>query len=181
MLAMAADMVFRCSQLNPHLGREVANLTPGIALIDEIDMHLHPEWQQSVLSRLIKVFPKIQFLVSTHSSEVISTISKEHIRVIKDGLVTSPIKQTSAVPSDRILSDVMGVHPIWGELKAAKELTRYHALISQDLETSTEAESLRADLIEHFGESSQQIVECDQAIRLRMIRKKISDRSGKEG
>ena len=101
--------------------------------------------------------------------------------MIKDGLVTSPIKQTSAVPSDRILSDVMGVHPIWGELKAAKELTRYHALISQDLETSTEAESLRADLIEHFGESSQQIVECDQAIRLRMIRKKISDRSGKEG
>jgi len=181
MLAMAADMVFRCSQLNPHLGREVANLTPGIALIDEIDMHLHPEWQQSVLSRLIKVFPKIQFLVSTHSSEVISTISKEHIRVIKDGLVTSPIKQTSAVASDRILSDVMGVHPIWGELKAAKELTRYHALISQDLETSTEAEGLRADLIEHFGESSQQIVECDQAIRLRMIRKKISDRSGKEG
>jgi predicted ATP-binding protein involved in virulence len=181
MLAMAADMVFRCSQLNPHLGREVAKLTPGIAIIDEIDMHLHPEWQQSVLSRLIMVFPKIQFLVSTHSSEVISTISKEHIRVIKDGHVTSPEKQTSAVPSDRILSDVMGVHPVWGELKAAQALTRYHALISQDLETSIEAESLRAELIEHFGQSSQQIVECDQAIRLRTIRKKISDRSAKEG
>lgn len=181
MLAMAADMVFRCSQLNPHFGRDVAALTPGIALIDEIDMHLHPEWQQSVLSRLMKVFPKIQFLVSTHSSEVISTISKEHIRVIKEGRVTSPAKQTSAVPSDRILSDVMGVHPVWEELKAAKALTRYHALISQDLETSIEAERLRAELIEHFGQRSQQIVECDQAIRMRTIRKKISDRSPKEG
>lgn len=180
MLAMAADMAFRCSQLNPHLGGEVAKLTPGIALIDEIDMHLHPEWQQSVLSRLMTVFPKIQLLVSTHSSEVISTINKEHIRVIKQGLVTSPANQTSAVPSDRILSDVMGVHPVWGELKAAQILTRYHALISQDLDTSNEAESLRTQLIEHFGQSSQQILECDQAIRLRMIRKKISDRFANE-
>lgn len=143
MLAMTADMVFRCSQLNPHLGDAVATLTPGIVLIDEIDMHLHPEWQQSVLSRLMTVFPEIQFLVSTHSPEVISTFGKEHIRVVKHGRVSSPSAQTSGVPSDRVLASVMGVNPVWGELEAAKWLTRYHSLISQDLYNFDEGPDLR--------------------------------------
>jgi predicted ATP-binding protein involved in virulence len=174
MLAMTADMVFRCSQLNPHLGNAVARLTPGIVLIDEIDMHLHPEWQQSVLSRLMSVFPKIQFLVSTHSPEVISTFSKEHIRVVRHGKVASPSKQTSGVPSDKILSNVMGVNPIWGELEAAKWLTRYHSLISQGLQESDEGVELRDMIISHYGQDSQQISECDQAIRLIRIRARIS-------
>ena len=176
MLAMAADMAFRCSQLNPEFGENVANKTPGVVLIDEIDMHLHPEWQHSVLSRLMSVFPKIQFLVSTHSPEVISTFKKEHIRVVKHGQVISPSCQTSGVPSDIILANVMGVDPVWGELEAAKWLTRYHALISQGLDGSDESAILRNKIIEHYGMNSQQVFECDQAIRLALIRNKISSR-----
>jgi predicted ATP-binding protein involved in virulence len=179
MLAMAADMAFRCSQLNPQLGENVANETPGVVLIDEIDMHLHPEWQQSVLSRLMTVFPKIQFLVSTHSPEVISTFKKEHIRVVDHGQVISPNYQTSGVPSDIILANVMGVDPVWGELEAAKWLTRYHALISQGFDKTEESAMLRTKIIEHYGINSQQILECDQAIRLTLIRNKISSRIAK--
>jgi len=177
MLAMVADMAFRCSQLNPQLGIDAPTCTPGIALIDEIDMHLHPEWQQSVLSRLMAVFPKIQFLVSTHSPEVISTFGKEHIRVIKNGRISSPSSQTSGVPSDRVLASVMGVDPVWGELEAAQWLTRYHSLISQGGENSDDANKLRVKLVEHYGQDSQQILECDQAINISRIRKKISSRS----
>ena len=179
MLAMVADMAFRCSQLNPQLGIDAATRTPGIALIDEIDMHLHPEWQQSVLSRLMTVFPEIQFLVSTHSPEVISTFGKEHIRVVKHGRVSSPSAQTSGVPSDRVLASVMGVNPVWGELEAAKWLTRYHSLISQGFYNLEEGADLRTKIIEHYGNNSQQLLECDQAIRLAQIRNKISTRLAK--
>ena len=180
MLAMTADIVFRCSQLNPHLGDVVATLTPGIVLIDEIDMHLHPEWQQSVLTRLLSAFPKIQFLVTTHSPEVISTFGKEHIRVVKHGRVSSPSAQTSGVPSDRVLASVMGVDPVWGELEAAKWLTRYHSLISQGQYDSSDGKNLRTKIIKHYGIKSQQILECDQAIRFAKIRNKVSSHLSKK-
>ena len=46
----------------------------GIAIIDEIDLHLHPSLEQEVLARLKKTFPSIQFIVSTHSPMVLSNL-----------------------------------------------------------------------------------------------------------
>ncbi|MFZ4108789.1 MAG: AAA family ATPase [Candidatus Planktophila sp.] len=178
MLALAADMAFRCSQLNPQLGANVANGTPGVVLIDEIDMHLHPEWQQMVLERLLEVFPKLQFIVSTHSSEVLSTVSNEHIRVVKGGEVLTPSKQTAAVSSDQILAEVMDVHPVWPKHQAAQWLQRYQALISQELQEGQEGVDLRQNLIKHFGLESLQILECDRLIRLQAFRGRL--RSAKQ-
>ena len=128
----------------------------------------------AVLSRLMAVFPRIQFLVSTHSPEALSTFNKEHIRVVRNGSVILPELQTSGVPSDRILSHVMGVDPVWGELEAAKMLSRYHSLISQGNESSEEAGQIRSRLADHYGKDSQQIMEWDKAINIARIRKKIS-------
>jgi predicted ATP-binding protein involved in virulence len=64
------------------LGSAAALETPGIVLIDEVDMHLHPEWQQVVLQSLTTAFPKVQFIVTTHSPQVLSTVRRESIRVI---------------------------------------------------------------------------------------------------
>jgi predicted ATP-binding protein involved in virulence len=173
MLAMAADMAFRCSQLNPELGENVANETPGIVLIDEIDMHLHPEWQQTVITRLMVVFPKLQFIVSTHSSEVISTVSNKHIRIVKNGEVLTPTKQTAAVSSDQILAEVMDVHPIWPNHQAAQWLQRYQALVSQGLQEGPEGMGLREKLTGHFGHESIQLLECDRLIRLQAFRSRV--------
>jgi predicted ATP-binding protein involved in virulence len=173
MLAMAADMAFRCSQLNPELGENVANETPGIVLIDEIDMHLHPEWQQTVITRLMEVFPKLQFIVSTHSSEVISTVSNKHIRIVKNGEVLTPTKQTAAVSSDQILAEVMDVHPIWPNHQAAQWLQRYQALVSQGLQEGSEGMGLREKLTGHFGHESIQLLECDRLIRLQAFRSRV--------
>jgi len=173
MLAMAADIAFRCSQLNPQLGENVANETPGIVLIDEIDMHLHPEWQQTVLTRLMEVFPKLQFIVSTHSSEVISTVTNKHIRIVKNGEVFTPTKQTAAVSSDQILAEVMDVHPIWPNHQAAQWLQRYQALVSQGLQEGSEGMGLREKLTGHFGHESIQLLECDRLIRLQAFRSRV--------
>lgn len=82
-LALVADIAFRCAVLNPHLGSEALK-SPGIVLIDGIDMHLHVEWQQSILVALRQAFPDIQWVVTTHSPQVLSTVPARQIRVIPE-------------------------------------------------------------------------------------------------
>lgn len=74
MLAMAADIAVRCATLNPHFRENAATETPGVVLIDEIDLHLHPKWQRSVITDLMKAFPKVQFVATTHSPFVIQSL-----------------------------------------------------------------------------------------------------------
>jgi predicted ATP-binding protein involved in virulence len=74
MLATVADIAWRTGMLNPHLGTEAAKETPGIVLIDEVDLHLHPRWQRRVVDDLRRVFPNIQFIVSTHSPFIIQSL-----------------------------------------------------------------------------------------------------------
>ncbi|MFO7750300.1 MAG: AAA family ATPase, partial [Desulfobacteraceae bacterium] len=76
MIGLLADIAYRAVRLNPHLGENAVIRTPGMVLIDEMDMHLHPEWQQLVLQDLTRAFPGIQFIVTTHSPQVISTVKK---------------------------------------------------------------------------------------------------------
>lgn len=82
MLTLVADIAFRAVKLNPSLGPFAATQTEGIVLIDEVDMHLHPAWQQTVLASLCEAFPQIQFIVTTHSPQVLSAIHRESVRVM---------------------------------------------------------------------------------------------------
>ncbi|MEN9864536.1 MAG: hypothetical protein RL748_126 [Pseudomonadota bacterium] len=73
MLAMIGDIAWKAAQLNPHLGKDVLLKTPGIVLIDELDLHLHPRWQRHVIEDLRRLFPEIQFIATTHSPFIIQT------------------------------------------------------------------------------------------------------------
>lgn len=68
-IAMVADIAARMAEANPQ--KEYPLLTPGIILIDEIDLHLHPQWQRKILKSLHSIFPNVQFIVTTHSPSVI--------------------------------------------------------------------------------------------------------------
>lgn len=81
-IAMVADLAFRACKLNPHLGANAVLQTPGIALIDEVDMFLHPSWQQQIIGALRQAFPALQFIVTTHSPQVVSTLPKRNICVL---------------------------------------------------------------------------------------------------
>ena len=74
MLAMVADIAFRCTLLNPKLGEEAAIKTLGVVLIDELDLHLHPSWQKQTVHNLKRTFPQIQFITTTHSPFVIEEL-----------------------------------------------------------------------------------------------------------
>ena len=59
--------------------------TPGIVCIDEIELHLHPAWQRRVLKSLMETFPACQFVVSTHSPQVIAGVEASHVRLLEPG------------------------------------------------------------------------------------------------
>lgn len=74
MVGMVADIAYRMATLNPQLESEAIKQTEGIVLIDEIDLHLHPNWQGIVVERLLNTFPKVQFVASTHSPFIIQSL-----------------------------------------------------------------------------------------------------------
>jgi AAA domain, putative AbiEii toxin, Type IV TA system len=81
---------------------------PGIVLVDEIDLHLHPEWQREVVPTIAKAFPKLQFIFTTHSPLITSTVQKENVFVTdtdKDG--TSIIKQIGESVYGRSIEQIL--------------------------------------------------------------------------
>ncbi|MGB4497225.1 MAG: AAA family ATPase [Methylococcaceae bacterium] len=74
MIGMTADIAYRMATLNPQLETNVIKQTEGIVLIDEIDLHLHPNWQGVVVERLLNTFPKVQFVASSHSPFIIQSL-----------------------------------------------------------------------------------------------------------
>lgn len=79
-LGMVGDIAFRMATLNPFLEEHVIRKTPGVVLIDEIDLHLHPEWQRKVVGDLKRVFPNIQFIATTHSPFIIQSLEEGELR-----------------------------------------------------------------------------------------------------
>lgn len=87
---------------------------PAILLIDEIDMHLHPSWQRSILTELCKMFPMTQFIVTTHSPLLVQSIEKINLYILskRDQMVDVrhyPDKSFQGWTVEEILSDLMGL------------------------------------------------------------------------
>jgi predicted ATP-binding protein involved in virulence len=85
MLMLILNLISRIIKLNPNAYTEPEQVLacPGVVLIDEVDLHLHPAWQQRVLPDLMNVFSQIQFIVTTHSPQVVSSVPTECVRKIK--------------------------------------------------------------------------------------------------
>lgn len=79
MICIVAEMAHRCIELNGFLGRDSVVKTPGIVMIDELDLYLHPRWQQHILNDLKAAFPLIQFIVSSHSPFIIQSVYSRNI------------------------------------------------------------------------------------------------------
>jgi predicted ATP-binding protein involved in virulence len=168
MLAMVGDIAYRCIKLNPHFGNMATNETHGVVLIDEVDMHLHPSWQQLVLGQLQKAFPKIQFIVTTHSPQVLSTVRQECIRVIGTDpignlIAEPPLARTYGEPSGTVMHAVMHVDP-QPPVSEKPKLQRLTELVDQGRYESNEAVRLRAELLDLLGEAHPQLQRIQRSI-----------------
>lgn len=79
---MVLDIAYRMAILNPNLKHNVTDETSGVVLIDEIDLHLHPNWQWNIVNALHVTFPKVQFIVTTHSPIIIASCKNENLIMI---------------------------------------------------------------------------------------------------
>lgn len=106
-ISLVADIAYRMAVLNPQLLDSVCKETEGIVLIDEVDLHLHPAWQQRILGDLQEIFPKVQFIVSTHAPAVVNTIKKQHIRILRNlKIIPAPI-ETYGRDTNGVLKAIM--------------------------------------------------------------------------
>ena len=121
-LSMIGDIAYRMAVLNPALGDLVLEKTPGIVLIDEIDSHLHPQWQQIILSDLRGIFPEVQFIVSSNAPAVINSVPREQIRILDHGEIYMPVAQTYGRDANSILREVMNVSERPADIKHRMDL-----------------------------------------------------------
>ena len=148
-------------------------LTSGMVLIDEVDLHLHPGWQQSILTDLTNTFPNIQFVVSTHSPQVVSSVKPESIRVIdwvEGEAVLRHVDFSQGAEAPQMLQDVLGLESLRPpELEIVKTLDRYTELVENNQWDCPEALELREKLNDWGAEHEPELMRLDMDIQLREL------------
>lgn len=156
-VAMVGDIAIKAAKLNPHLEGKVLEETPGIVLIDELDLHLHPRWQRRVVRDLKRTFPKLQFFCTTHSPQVVGEVPRNEILLVTpEG--ARPVPVGLGADSNWILKHVMGgeernatVQKLINDVDDALdngEMTKAHqilARLSNVIGTSDEGEVARLE------------------------------------
>lgn len=104
-LALVLELARRLSQANPSLDDPLRDGEATI-LIDEIDLHLHPKWQRTIIEHLTKVFPRCQFIATTHSPQVVAAVEPEEVLLLTDGEVIHP-DRSFGMDSNWILRHLM--------------------------------------------------------------------------
>ena len=99
------DIATRMCILNPYLKGDALKKTPGIVLIDEVDLSLHPTWQKRIMGILKEQFPRVQFICATHSPFIIQSLEEGELITLDQPLDS----EYSGEGLEDIAEDVMGV------------------------------------------------------------------------
>lgn len=112
-LGLFCDIARRAAILNPHLKENICAETQGVILIDELDLHLHPKWQRRIIEDLRSIFPKMQFICTTHSTFLIQSIRSSDELIKLDG---EPLLEYGNRGIEDIARDMGVPHPEVSEL-----------------------------------------------------------------
>lgn len=107
LMALVGDIARRLAMMNPGLKNPLEG--NGVVLIDEIDMHLHPQWARTIVDRFRTTFPNCQFVLTTHSPLVISDCKDVLIYALDNGQLTQVPSQYGQ-DANTVLSSVMDTH-----------------------------------------------------------------------
>ena len=164
-ISLIADIAYRMAILNPQLLDKVLTETEGIVLIDEIDLHLHPSWQKRILKDLMEVFPKVQFIVSTHAPEVINSVKQESIVVLSHNTVMPAMNETYGKDANTILREVMEVSERPDDIKQLFD--QLYSLL--DAEAWQQAEHVIEKLEEEIGSNDPEVNACRVRLELEQM------------
>lgn len=164
-IGMIADIAYRMAILNPQLLENVLTETPGIVLIDEVDLHLHPVWQQRIIQDLQTLFPKVQFIVSTHAPSVISSVKRENMLVLDaDGQPYTLPVEVYGKDANSILSAVMDANHRPAEVQAMFD--RFYLTVETDL---TQAESILNEIEALIGSEDPELTQARVTLALEQL------------
>ena len=153
MLSMVADIAIKAVTQNAHLVSgstgdgipAVLQETPGMVLIDEIDVHLHPRWQRQVVGHLKETFPRIQFVCTSHSPFIIQSLHSGELRLLDP---TEKDLDYADRPIEDIAEEVQGI-PVPQRSARAEEFTaattHYFGLLRTPSGTVSQKELNRAE------------------------------------
>ncbi|MED1124344.1 AAA family ATPase [Bacillus atrophaeus] len=150
-IGMVFDISHRMAKLNPSLGEDVIRETPGIVLIDELDLHLHPTWQRRIVEDLKRTFPKVQFITTSHSPFIIQSLEEGELRKLQfiddDEEVEEELFIDKSI--EEISEDVMGVNGVQRSDKKNRMFEvaqQYFRLLSEDVGDSEKLRELKEEL-----------------------------------
>ena len=153
LMALIGDLARRMAILNPLRDNPLHG--KGIILIDEIDLHLHPKWQRMAITKLVRVFPNCQLLITTHSPHIITHVKPENLFLLSmedNELASNPPTESYGKTIERVLEDLMGLETTRPDVvqKDLREL--YEKIDSDDFEKARE---LIEKLEKQIGEDSE--------------------------
>lgn len=146
-LALVADIARRAVILNESDGGEAVTRVEGVVLIDEIDLHLHPRWQRVVLNGLRATFPRLQFIVTTHSPQVLSSALNRQVRRLVGRRIQEQGVFVEGRDTNAILRDYMETDD--RDEVGRDELRALHGAIDQG--RIEEAKAIYSRLLERWG------------------------------
>jgi len=166
LLVLAADLARRLAIANPGITDPLQG--SGVVLIDEIELHLHPAWQRKVIPALKRMFPNCQFIITTHSPQVISEVKPDGIYILErtdGGIVAGRPESSYGRDTNRILEDLMDTPERPQEIK--ENLLELFRLIAKGELDS--ARQLHQKIADEIGADEPELVGASVSIRRREI------------
>ena len=166
LLAMVGDLARRMAIANPMLDDPLHG--EGVVLIDEVDLHLHPQWQRMILPRLMKTFPKCQFIVTTHSPQILGEVKSEYIiRLMDTG------SEIEAIPANGETFGMTSNDILKTQMEASERNQNVHAMLEEafsEIEYGNvdKAKELMVRL-EETAEDIPELVRLDMRISLKEV------------
>lgn len=163
LLALVGDIARRLAMMNPGLKKPLHG--NGIILIDEVDLHLHPKWQRTLIARLTSTFPNCQFILTTHSPLVISD-SKDVLCYLLDNGEITVVDDLYGLDANSVLLQVMDT-----DIRNADVDMRLRALLNtiQDGELD-KAKGLLAELSKDLPENNIELIKARLLLRKQELR-----------
>lgn len=164
MMALVGDIARRLAMMNQSLDNPLHG--DGIVLIDEVDLHLHPKWQRSLIRQLSETFPNCQFVLTTHSPLVISDAKDVLVYVLNDGEIHEH-NGLYGLDANQVLLEVMDT-----DIRNSDVQKRLNALLERlqdgDLET---AQKLFAELAEELPDGHIELAKAALLLRKLELRR----------
>lgn len=160
LVALAGDIARRLAIADPKSDDPLRG--EGVVLIDEVDLHLHPQWQARVIPALRRTFPGLQFVVSTHSLIALSYVASESVRLLQNFELVEPPSSTRGREPNALASEIYGIRLRPPEIEA--ELARIAELI--DAESFDQARADLESLSQTLGDTDTGVIRLQTALAL---------------